>query len=93
MEVEEKRGEKRWIVGGDFNARTGERGQMEEGDEEGKRRLKDKGMNKKEEELIKWMEEEGWGIMNGVKEEEEEGEITFTGGRRGTVIDYVIERR
>lgn len=55
MEVEEKKGEKRWIVGGDFNAWTGERGQMEKGDEEGKRRLKDKGINKKGEELIKWI--------------------------------------
>lgn len=49
---------------------------------DGKRGMKDKGINKKGEELIKWMEEEGWGIMNGVKEEEEEGEITFTGGEK-----------
>jgi len=38
------------------------------------------------EELIKWVEE-GWGIINGVKERNEE-EMTFTGGE--IVIDYVI---
>lgn len=47
--------------------RTEERGEMEEEDEERKRRSKDKEVNKKGEELIKWVEEEGWGIINEVK--------------------------
>jgi len=62
--VEERRGETGWIVGGDFNARTGEKGALEDGKEGRERRSKDKVINKQEEELIRWVEEEGWGIMN-----------------------------
>lgn len=39
------------------------------------------------------MEEEGWGIMNGVKEGDEDGEITFAEGRGKTVMDYVLTDR
>jgi len=41
---------------------------------------KNKVINKMGEELIRWVEEEGWGIMNGAKEGDEEREMTFTGG-------------
>jgi len=81
--VEEKKEESRWIVGGDFNAKTGERGTLEDGEEGASRVSKDKVINKMGEELIRWVEEEGWGIMNGAKEGNEEGEMTFTGGRGG----------
>lgn len=37
------------------------------------------------------MVEEEWEIMNRAKKEDEEGEVTFIGGRRETVIDYVLE--
>ena len=40
--------------------------------------------------MIEMMEGEGWGIMNGIKEGDEEGEFTYTGGRGESVIDYVI---
>jgi len=41
--VAEKKEESRWIVGGDFNARTRERGALEEGEEAAGRRIsKDK---------------------------------------------------
>lgn len=43
--------------------------------------------------MLRWIGEEGWGIMNGAKEEDKEGEVTFTGGRGETVIDYVIGDR
>lgn len=92
VEAEEKKGEKGWIVKGDFNARTGEREAMEEGEEGRERMSKDKLMNKQGEELVKWVEE-GWDIMNGMKEGDEEGEITFTEGRRERIIDYVIGGR
>lgn len=36
------------------------------------------------------MEEEGWGIINGMKEGDEEGEVIFTGRRGETVINYVL---
>lgn len=89
VEAEEKEGEKGWIMGRDFNARMRERGEMEEGDKRRKTKLKDKGVNKKGEELINWVEEEEWGIINGVKKGDEKGEIAFTEGRGGTVIDCV----
>lgn len=63
--------------------RTEERGEMEEEDEERKRRSKNKEVNKKGEKLIKWVEEERWGIINGVKKRK----------RKETVIDYVIRDR
>ncbi|EZA50989.1 hypothetical protein X777_10537 [Ooceraea biroi] len=85
--------EEGWIVGGDYNARTGERGVMEEWWDGVERRSKDKIMNKQGEEMIKWIEEEGWGIMNGAKEGDEEGEMTFMGGRGEMVIDYIIGDR
>ena len=77
-------------MGGDFNARTDEKGEMEDGEEERKRRSKDKKVNKEGEVLLGWLEEEGWGIMNGIKEGNKEGEWTLTGGRGKSVIDYVI---
>lgn len=50
---------KGWIVGGDFNARTGEGGALVDG-EEGKRRIsKDKGINGQGAELVKWVEGKG----------------------------------
>jgi len=58
-EAEERKGEKGWIIGGDFNARTGEGGVLEDG-EEGKGRVsKDKGVNGQGTELVKWVEGEG----------------------------------
>lgn len=43
--------------------------------------------------MLRWIGEEGWGIMNRAKEGDKEGEVTFTGGRGETVIDYVIGDR
>ncbi|XP_011868143.1 PREDICTED: uncharacterized protein LOC105562162, partial [Vollenhovia emeryi] len=94
MEVEEVGS--RNIIGGDFNARTGENGgeiieERLEGKEEGrKRRSKDKKVNREGRALIEFMEERGWGILNGGIKGDEEGEYTYTGGRGNTVIDYVI---
>jgi len=39
--------------------------------------------------LVEFLEERGWGILNGCIVEEEEGEFTFTGGK-GNTIDYVL---
>lgn len=91
-EAEERKGVKRWI-GGDFIARMGERGALEDGEEERERVSKDKVINRLEVELVKWVEEEGWGIINGVKEGDKEGKVTFTGRKGKTVIDYVMEDR
>lgn len=40
--------------------------------------------------MCRFMEELGWSILNGNVEGDEEGEWTYTGGREGTVIDYVL---
>lgn len=39
--------------------------------------------------LIKFIEETGCSIFNGNTRGNEEGEYTFTGGKRCSVIDYV----
>ena len=62
----------------------------EEEGEESKRRSKDRVINREGRKLIEMMEEEGWGILNGIKAGDEEGEFTYTGGRGESVIDYVI---
>ncbi|TGZ32512.1 Uncharacterized protein DBV15_12731 [Temnothorax longispinosus] len=72
--------------GGDFNARTGEKGALKNGKEGAERKLKNKMINR-------WMEEKEWKIMNGAKKGDEEGEVTFTGKRGETVINYAIGDR
>lgn len=69
------------------------RGEEEIGgeEEEGRRRkLKDGKMNKDGKVLVPFFEEREWGILNGCMDGDEEGEYTFTGGKRNTIIDYVI---
>lgn len=84
------------LIGGDFNARTGDEGgrieemNEEEGEESGRRKLKDKVINVEGRKLVNFLEEKGWSILNGNVRGDEEGEWTFTGGRGNTVIDYVI---
>ena len=56
---EERREIKGWLMGGDFNARTGEKGEMEDGEEKKKRKSKNKKVNKEGETLLRWLEEEG----------------------------------
>ena len=87
---EERRKIEGWLMGGDFNARTGEKREIEDEKEERKKKSKDTKVNKEGEMLLSWLEEEGWGIMNGVKEGDKEGKWTFTGSRGESVIDYVI---
>ncbi|KAI4480730.1 hypothetical protein M0802_014122 [Mischocyttarus mexicanus] len=92
--MEGKGREGRVIIGGDFNARTGERGGSVFGSEEegvlGGRRSKDKKVNREGLKLTKVLGEVGWGILNGGIKGDEESEYTFTGGKASTVIDYVL---
>lgn len=79
-------GEERIILGGDFNARTAERGGRlgEENEREagiGGRRSKDKKANKEGLKLLKLLEETGLVIWNGNVEADREGEFTFAGER------------
>ncbi|XP_046737548.1 golgin subfamily A member 6-like protein 22 [Diprion similis] len=91
--VGEEREEENLIIGGDFNARIGERGgrdNFEDPTETGKRRAKDKKENKEGKELMKVIEDRGWSILNGNKEDAEEGEWKFHKGPKRTTIDYGI---
>lgn len=79
------------MIGGDFNARTGnEGGLIGEGEkkEEKRRRSKDKIINKEGRIILNMIGERGWIILNG--SHEEEGEWTYIGEMGTSVIDYVI---
>lgn len=91
--VNERGEERKVIIGGDFNIRTGrERGGLEEGGEEIRKRVtKDVVVNPEGRKLIRFVEENGWDIFNGCIRGDEEGEFIYTGGKGNTIIDYVIE--
>ncbi|EZA55105.1 hypothetical protein X777_05360, partial [Ooceraea biroi] len=92
-ELEEKienEREKKLIIG-DFNARTAQKGEIVwNGEEESKRTSKDKTINRQGMDLIEKIEKMGLGILNGNKEEDEQGKWTFTGTMGKSVIDYAI---
>lgn len=74
----------RTIVGGDFNARTGELGGWvewsDEREEERGRKSRDKKVNREGRDLVDGLEEAGWYIFNGCRKGDEEGEWTYAGG-------------
>ncbi|KAJ3666811.1 hypothetical protein Zmor_002242 [Zophobas morio] len=76
------------LLGGDFNARIGNKSREEDG--ENTRKSKDKVENKDGKLLRELIKESGWEVLNGVKEGDEEGEFTWIGKRGESVIDYVI---
>lgn len=79
------------IIGGDFNARMGEKGGpiREENEEEHRtRKSKNKIINKEGKALIEKVTERGWMILNGSYEDE--GGWTFVGEAGMSVIDYIV---
>jgi len=92
--IEVKDDEVKTIIGGDFNARTGEEGGWiieEDQEEETKSRTsKDKKVNKEGKILIEFMEKKGYAIFNGNIKGDDKEEYTYTGGRGESVIDYII---
>ena len=91
----EEEGRIRTIIGGDFNARTGDLGgRVEMGGEEGGvgkgRKSKDTRVNGEGRRMVKRLEEVGWAIMNGGVAGDEEGGWTYMGPNGKSVIDYVI---
>jgi hypothetical protein len=63
--------------GGDFNGRIGERRarNWEEEKGDGKRKTKDKVKNAEGKRLMEWIEENGWEVLNGNKQGDEEGDL------------------
>lgn len=95
LKEEIEKGGQRKIIGGDFNAKTAEQGDIiwnedEEEKEEERRHSKDKTLNRQGKDCIEEMEELGLGVMNGNKRGDEEGEMTFIGRNGSSVIDYAI---
>jgi len=82
------------IIGGDFNARTAEKGgKIEDDTDEENRTSEDKMINEEGRTLIKWLEENGLYIINGNIQGEEKGSMTYIGAAGRSVIDYVITNR
>ncbi|XP_029176468.1 cilia- and flagella-associated protein 251-like [Nylanderia fulva] len=93
--MEEEGDRVRTIIGGDFNARTGNLGggivMGEDEGEEGKgRKSKDTKVNGEGRRLVEKLKERGWAIMNGGVTGDEEGGWTYMGPKGRSVIDYVI---
>jgi hypothetical protein len=57
---------------------------------DGKRKFKDKVENAEGKRLMEWTEENGWKVLNGNKQTDEEGEWTHVGSSGETVIDYAL---
>lgn len=79
------------LIRGDFNARTGNEGGLivyEEEKGEGKRRSKDKTINREGKVLLNKLQEKGWMILN--DSGEKEGGWTYIGERETSVIDYAV---
>jgi len=76
------------VIGGDFNIRTGELGSIVEAGIA--RRSKDKTVGNGGRNLIDWVQNKGWYVLNGTCRGDWEGEYTYVGARGSTVIDYVI---
>jgi len=55
----------------------------------GRKEKEEQKINVEDKKLLEWVKENGWEIFNGMKGDEE-GEFTFTGGRRNTTIDFVL---
>lgn len=82
--------EERLIIGGDFNARTGKGSSFcDDKIEREMRRSRDKVANAEGVRFLE-MEENGWEILNGNMEGDEEGEYTFIEGQENSVIEYIL---
>jgi len=79
------------IIGGDFNAKTGDGGGPIRQEEERRgesRNSRDKAVNREGRFLINKIEERGWMILNGSYNSV--GGWTYIGGSGASVIDYVV---
>lgn len=84
--------EENLLIGGDFNARTGnkEPNIWKNNRDEIRRRSRDKKIDSEGRKLLEEIKERGWNILNGNITGDKEGEFTFKGPRGSSVIDYAI---
>ena len=81
------------VIGEDFNARTANRGMnrwVEGEDGETIRKSRDRILDKNGKILIEEIEEQGWILLNGNWEGDKDGEFTYIGKQRQSVIDYGV---
>ena len=78
------------LIGGDLSVRIGVEGSREEEEEAGLRRSKDKILNQGGRALLSLTERKGMFILNGICDGDEDGNWTYIGPRRDSVIDFAI---
>lgn len=78
------------IIEGDFNLEIGRLGSIEEEGIELGRNSKDKIIGNGGRELVDWIGNKSWYVLNGAFEGNWDGEFTYVGPRGCTVIDYVL---
>jgi len=76
------------IIGGDWNVRTGELGNIKEAGIV--RKSRDKTVGNGGRNFVEWVQNRGWYILNGTSKGDWEGEFTYVGARGSSVIDYII---
>lgn len=86
MEVREK---ELLIIAGDFNARIGGGRGWEINRKEDTSAM-DKLENKEGEDMLKWLEEKGWSILNGNKGGNGEGKWKYHKSDKRSTIDYAV---
>ncbi|KAK9302826.1 hypothetical protein QLX08_005315 [Tetragonisca angustula] len=87
--IQEEERNTKMLLGGDFNARTGEKGGIYEGKDK-KKSSKDKICDREGKDLLEVVENNGWHNLNGNVEGDEKGEYTFIRSTGQSVIDYTI---
>jgi len=94
-EIEEMLGdleEEILCIGRDFNAGIRKEGKKIEGEEDKKswKNSKDEEMNNEGKQLLDLVEDRWWDIANGNMRGDENGELTYLGGRGESMVDYVL---
>ncbi|KAK9674880.1 hypothetical protein QE152_g40789 [Popillia japonica] len=87
-------GDRKVIIGGDWNARTGIMGDpyIDELGNQVVRESKDKVVNGEGRKMIGWLRRNDWRCLNGWAKDDWGGEYTYVGARGSSVIDYVVVR-